>query len=208
MIRVLWFLQGILLGGFIALGVNALAETNTISSTVSSTVNSSSNTVSSGTTTIKGASTANSPSVNVTNSDICKSAGFSGAVQTQVLGISTGGTVVRDEHCEKLKMARAMNAIGLKTVAAGVLAQDPVAFKAMWQSGVYPPINGKLGNEARELWVQNPEKLPEGVELEDLLLQEELDNLAEVAAGRIPLTKWMDGHKVCKAEGGNYYMSC
>jgi hypothetical protein len=208
MIRVLWFLQGILLGGFIALGVNALAETNTISSTVSSTVSSSSNTVSSGTTTIKGASTANSPSVNVTNSDICKSAGFSGAVQTQVLGISTGGTVVRDEHCEKLKMARAMNAIGLKTVAAGVLAQDPVAFKAMWQSGVYPPINGKLGNEARELWVQNPEKLPEGVELEDLLLQEELDNLAEVAAGRIPLTKWMDGHKVCKAEGGNYYMSC
>jgi len=208
MIRVLWFLQGILLGGFIALGVNALAETNTISSTVSSTVSSSSNTVSSGTTTIKGASTANSPSVNVTNSDICKSAGFSGAVQTQVLGISTGGTVVRDEHCEKLKMARAMNAIGLKTVAAGVLAQDPVAFKAMWQSGVYPPINGKLGNEARELWVQNPEKLPEGVELEDLLLQEELDNLAEVAAGRIPLTKWINGNKVCKAEGGNYYMSC
>jgi len=208
MIRVLWFLQGILLGGFIALGVNALAETNTISSTVSSTVSSSSNTVSSGTTTIKGASTANSPSVNVTNSDICKSAGFSGAVQTQVLGISTGGTVVRDEHCEKLKMARAMNAIGLKTVAAGVLAQDPVAFKAMWQSGVYPPINGKLGNEARELWVQNPEKLPEGVVLEDLLLKEELDNLAEVAAGRIPLTKWINGNKVCKAEGGNYYMSC
>ena len=128
--------------------------------------------------------------------------------QTQVLGISTGGTVVRDEHCEKLKMARAMNAIGLKTVAAGVLAQDPVAFKAMWQSGVYPPINGKLGEEARKIWIENPDKLPEGVTLTALLLQEELDNIAEVKAGRIPLTKWIDGHKVCRASNGNYYMSC
>jgi hypothetical protein len=206
--RVYYFSVGLLLGGLLALGLNAVAETNTISSTVSSTVSSSSNTVSSGTTTIKGASTASSPSVNVTNSDICKSAGFSGAIQTQVLGISTGGTVVRDEHYEKLKMARAMNAIGLKTVAAGVLAQDPVAFKAMWQSGVYPPINGKLGEEARKIWIDNPDKLPDGVTLTALLLQEELNNIAEVKAGRIPLTKWIDGHKVCRASNGNYYMSC
>jgi hypothetical protein len=168
-----WLIIGLLLGGLLAISVNALATDPTvISSTVSST--SSSNTVSSGTTTVdKTPSTASSPSISITNSDICKSAGFSGAIQTQVLGISTGGVVVRDEHCEKLKMARAFNAVGLKTVAAGVLAQDPVAFKAMWMSGVYPPISGKLGDEARQIWMANPEMLPGGLTLTDLMPQGE-----------------------------------
>lgn len=207
--RILWFIEGLILGGLLALGINSFAE-NTISSTVSSTVSSSSNTVSSGTTTVKGAATANSPSVNVTNSDICKSAGFSGAVQTQVFGISTGGTVVRDEHCEKLKMARAMNAIGLKTVAAGVLSQDPVAFKALWHSGVYPPIAGKLGVDAREIWINNPDKLPEGVELNDLLLEDEY-NLRKQEAPRVTEVKpWeKEGYVgTCKAWNGSYWYSC
>jgi hypothetical protein len=168
-----WLVIGLLLGGLLAVSVNALATDPTvISSTVSST--SSSNTVSSGTTTVdKTPSTASSPGISITNSDICKSSSFSGGIQTQVLGISTGGVVVRDEHCEKLKMARAMNAIGLKTVAAGVLAQDPVAFKAMWMSGVYPPISGKLGDEARQLWMANPNMLPGDLSLEDLLTERE-----------------------------------
>jgi len=147
-----WLIIGLLLGGLLAISVNALATDPTVISSTVSTTSSSSNTVSSNTVT-KGAATANSPSLTLTNSDICKSASVSGSIQTQVFGISTGGVVVRDEHCEKLKMSRAMNAIGLKTVAAGVLAQDPIAFKAMWHSGVYPPIAGKLGTEARELWI-------------------------------------------------------
>lgn len=188
------------------------SETNTISSTVSSTVSSSSNTVSSGTNTIKGASTATSPAISITNSDICKYAGASGGVQTQVFGISTGGIVVRDEHCEKLKMARAMNAIGLKTVAAGVLAQDPVAFRAMWQSGVYPPIFGKLGAEARELWITNPDKLPEGVTLEQLLSSAEYLALKEeaerVTAAEETVRVNSDGERECKSDNGNYWVHC
>ena len=208
-----WLIIGLTLGGLMAYSVNILAADPTvISSTVSSTVSSSSNTVSSSTVT-KGASTANSPSLTLTNSDICKSASISGAIQTQVFGISTGGVVVRDEHCEKLKMARAMNAIGLKTVAAGVLAQDPVAFKAMWHSGVYPPIAGKLGVDARELWINNPEKLPEGVELTDLLLPDEY-NLRKQELPRLTATEelapWeQDGYiGTCKAWNGSYWESC
>ena len=208
-----WLIIGLILGGLMAYSVNILAADPTvISSTVSSTVSSSSNTVSSSTVT-KGASTANSPSLTLTNSDICKSASISGAIQTQVFGISTGGVVVRDEHCEKLKMARAMNAIGLKTVAAGVLAQDPVAFKAMWHSGVYPPIAGKLGVDARELWINNPDKLPEGVELTDLLLPDEY-NLRKQELPRLTATEelapWeQDGYiGTCKAWNGSYWESC
>ena len=106
-----------------------------------------------------------------------------------------------------------MNAIGLKTVAAGVLAQDPVAFKAMWHSGVYPPIAGKLGVDARELWINNPDKLPEGVELTDLLLPDEY-NLRKQELPRLTATEelapWeQDGYiGTCKAWNGSYWESC
>ena len=211
LIQLFWLVVGILMGGLIAASITALASDPTVISSTVSTTSSSSNTVSSNTVT-KGAATANSPSLTLTNSDICKSASVSGSIQTQVFGISTGGVVVRDEHCEKLKMSRAMNAIGLKTVAAGVLAQDPIAFKAMWHSGVYPPIAGKLGTEARELWILNPEKLPNGVELSDLLLEDEyLMRKQEApritAAEEAPWEK--DGYVgTCKEWTGSYYRSC
>jgi len=206
-----WLIIGLLLGGLLAISVNALATDPTVISSTVSTTSSSSNTVSSNTVT-KGAATANSPSLTLTNSDICKSASVSGSIQTQVLGISTGGVVVRDEHCEKLKMSRAMNAIGLKTVAAGVLAQDPIAFKAMWHSGVYPPIAGKLGTEARELWILNPEKLPNGVELSDLLLEDEY-LMRKQEAARLTAAEeapWeQEGYVgTCQEWTGSYYRSC
>lgn len=207
MMRILYAILGLAIGCLAVYSINAFA-TDTISSTVSSTVSSSSNTVSSGTTTVKGASTAQSPSVNVTNSDICKSAGFSGAIQTQVFGISTGGTIVTDENCMRIKNSRVLNQLGLKTVAAGIMAQEPGVFLAMWNSGVYPPIAGKLGQEARALWIANPDKLPAGVTLESLLLKEELDALNPVETSTLPDRKMMDGHEVCKSPHGNYYMSC
>ena len=46
------------------------------------------------------------PSINSANSDLC-TVGISGAVQTQILGISAGKTV-RDMNCEKLKNAKTL----------------------------------------------------------------------------------------------------
>ena len=73
------------------------ADTNT---TVSSTV-----------VTDKAPPTANSPSVVVNNSDVCKTA-VAGAVQTQILGISSGITVT-DENCERIKLSRSLYSKGL-----------------------------------------------------------------------------------------------
>ena len=42
-----------------------------------------------------------SPSIGSSSSDLCTT-GVSGAVQTQILGVSTG-EMVRDENCERLK---------------------------------------------------------------------------------------------------------
>ena len=72
---------------------SALSETNTVSSTV---------------VTNNTPPTANSPSVVVNNSDVCKTA-VAGAVQTQILGISSGITVT-DENCERIKLARSLYA--------------------------------------------------------------------------------------------------
>ena len=70
---------------------------NTTTSTVTTTSDST-NTV------ISAPPSAIAPSINTANSDIC-TIGVSGAVQTQILGISAGSTV-RDMNCEKLKNAK------------------------------------------------------------------------------------------------------
>ena len=43
------------------------------------------------------------PTINTSNSDLC-TFGVAGAIQTQILGISTG-TQVTDDNCERLKLS-------------------------------------------------------------------------------------------------------
>ena len=55
-----------------------------------------------------------SPSVGSSSSDLCM-IGVSGAVQTQILGVSTG-EFVRDENCERLKISKTLYDMGMKVV--------------------------------------------------------------------------------------------
>ena len=98
----------------IAIFKSATAETNTVSSTV---------------VTNNTPPTANSPSVVVNNSDVCKTA-VAGAVQTQILGISSGITVT-DENCERIKLSRSLYSIGMKVAAVSTLCADPRVWDAM-----------------------------------------------------------------------------
>ena len=120
------------------------AETNTVSSTVVTST----------------PSTANAPSVVVNISDVCKT-GSSTAVQTQVVGIAQGLTI-RDENCERIKLSRQLYAMGMKVAAVSLLTQDYRVFDAMWSAGTYPPINGKIGLEAKEEWLVNKHLIPDG----------------------------------------------
>ena len=120
------------------------AETNTVSSTVVTST----------------PSTANAPSVVVNNSDVCKSAA-SASIQNNVLGLATGVTI-RDENCERIKLSRQLYAMGMKVAAVSLLTQDYRVFDAMWSAGTYPPINGKIGLEAKEEWLVNKHLIPEG----------------------------------------------
>ena len=125
------------------------ADTNT---TVSSTV-----------VTDKAPPTANSPSVVVNNSDVCKTA-VAGAVQTQILGISSGITVT-DENCERIKLSRSLYSMGMKVAAVSTLCADPRVWDAMYMAGTVCPYMGDIGDSAREKWEENPDMIPEGSEV-------------------------------------------
>ncbi len=98
------------------------------------------------------------PSFGGMNSDLC-TVGYSGAVQTQVLGVSTGG-VFTDQNCERLKLAKTLFDTGLKVAAVSVLCQDRRVYDAMEMAGTPCPMEGKIGSEAKVLWDNNKNKIP------------------------------------------------
>jgi len=91
-----------------------------------------------------------SPSINNSNADLC-TMGVSGAVQTQILGISAGKTV-RDMNCERLKLSKTMYDMGMKVAAVSIMCQDQRVFDAMEMAGTPCPYLGKIGEEAQEGW--------------------------------------------------------
>ena len=129
----------------IAITGSALSETNTVSSTV---------------VTNNTPPTANSPSVVVNNSDVCKTA-VAGAVQTQILGISSGITVT-DENCERIKLARSLYASGMKVASVSILCQDPRVWDSMTMAGTPCPYMGSIGQDAETGWKENMDMIPEG----------------------------------------------
>ena len=105
-----------------------------------------------------------SPSIGSSSSDLCM-AGVSGAVQTQILGVSTG-EMVRDENCERLKISKTLYDMGMKVAAVSVLCQDRRVYDAMEMAGTPCPFLGKIGDQATDGWKANPGRIPESVVLE------------------------------------------
>lgn len=96
--------------------------------------------------------TAVAPSVGMASgsSDLC-TVGVSGAVQTQILGISAGSTV-RDMNCERLKLSKTLYDMGMKVAAVSTLCQDKRVFDAMMMAGTPCPYDGMIGEEAKYAW--------------------------------------------------------
>jgi hypothetical protein len=88
--------------------------------------------------------------VTTINNDVCAVAA-SGAVQTQILGISMGGTM-RDMNCERIKLSKNLFDMGMKVAAVATLCQDDRIFTAMIAAGTPCPVDGKIGAEAQAEW--------------------------------------------------------
>ena len=145
---------------FTPISVNA-ADPIVTNSTSNSTVTTSTDTKS----TIKtNPPSAISPSINASNSDLCM-VGVSGAVQTQILGISTG-QAYSDENCMRLKNAKVLYDMGMKVAAVALMCQTRSVFDAMRFAGTPCPIfspttgEGLIGQEATKEWRLNPKKIP------------------------------------------------
>jgi len=102
-----------------------------------------------------------SPTITNINSDVC-AVGFGGAAQTQILGISFGGTTT-DWNCERLKLSKTMFDMGMKVAAVAVMCQDRRVWDAMMAAGTPCPIDGKIGAEAKVVWEENPSRQPRAV---------------------------------------------
>jgi hypothetical protein len=99
-----------------------------------------------------------SPTINTSNSDLC-TFGVAGAIQTQILGLSTG-TQVRDMNCEMLKNAKTLYDMGMRVAAVSTMCQDKRVFDAMMNAGTPCPFDGLIGKEAKVAWEVNVEKQP------------------------------------------------
>ena len=107
-----------------------------------------------------------SPTINTSNSDLC-TFGVAGAVQTQILGISTG-TQITDENCERLKNAKTLYDMGMKVAAVSVMCQDERVFDAMMNAGTPCPYDGMIGADAKAAWEVNPEQQPGAVKEKEM----------------------------------------
>ena len=139
-------------------------STSTSTSVSTQNSNSTSTNTNNGSTTTKVISpppTAVAPAVTIINSDVC-AVGYSGAAQTQILGISFGGATT-DKNCERLKLARGIYDMGMKVAAVSIMCQDERVFSAMMNAGTPCPVDGKIGEQAKEIWTTNPDRQPQKV---------------------------------------------
>ena len=104
-------------------------------------------------------SQSSAPSMSAMSQDLCV-VGMSGGVSTFGLGVSAG-TYRTDENCERIKLSKVLNDLGMKVAAVSILCQDERVFHAMIQSGTPCPYNGKIGNEALKEWKKYGELRPD-----------------------------------------------
>lgn len=129
-------------------GYSAETTNNFTGGQTNSTTSSTNNNAYTGDQRVVNSSTA--PSMSAMSQDLCL-VGVSGGVSTFGLGIS-GGSYTRDENCERIKLSKVLNDLGMKVAAVSILCQDPRVFYAMEQSGTPCPFEGKIGKDAQDQW--------------------------------------------------------
>ena len=90
------------------------------------------------------------PSMSAFSQDVC-AVPVSGGANTGVFAIS-GGTVMTDDNCVRLKNAKALHDMGLKVAAVSLLCKNPDVWDAMEMSGSPCPVGGSVGDAARLAW--------------------------------------------------------
>ena len=59
---------------------------------------------------------------------------------------------MRDMNCERIKLSKNLFDMGMKVAAVATLCQDERIFTAMMAAGTPCPVEGKIGQEAKDEW--------------------------------------------------------
>jgi hypothetical protein len=155
-----WLVVGLLLGGLIAYSTNVLSEPIVSEQTIT--------TKGEQTTTVKSPPpSAIAPQFSAGNgNDLC-TVGASGAVQTQILGISVGSTFT-EENCLRLKNAKFLYDSGMKVASVSLMCQDQKVFDAMMMAGTPCPYDGLIGEQAKLAWSTHTDSTPEQENADDV----------------------------------------
>lgn len=103
--------------------------------------------------------TAVSPSSPAYSQDVCVFGNGAG-VQTQVIGLAFGRSFT-DETCQRLKLSKQLQSLGLKVGAVSVLCQDNRVWWALYNSGTpCPTTRGLIGEEAYKYYEDHPDIVP------------------------------------------------
>lgn len=103
--------------------------------------------------------TAVAPSTPAYSQDVCVFSGGAG-VQTQVIGVSFGQSFT-DETCQRLKLSKQLQSLGLKVGAVSVLCQDNRVWWALYDSGTpCPTTRGLIGEKAYKYYEDHPDIVP------------------------------------------------
>ena len=119
-----------------------------------------------------------SPSIGGSNSDLC-TISYSGAVQTQILGLSFGGFHT-EANCLLLKKSKTLYDMGMKVAALSVLCTDKIIFESMANAGSYCPYKSLIGLEAKAAWEVHTEDIPTGKEENEITAQDKRDKALSI----------------------------
>jgi hypothetical protein len=112
------------------------------------------------------------------NSDLC-TISSSGSVQTQILGLSVGTTYTED-NCLRLKKAQKLYMFGMKVAAVSVMCQDPDVWAAMMSAGTPCPIDGLIGQQAKDAWAVKTSQIPMPEDEHETTAQEKRDKALSI----------------------------
>jgi hypothetical protein len=57
--------------------------------------------------------------------------------------------------------------MGMKVAAVSIMCQDERVFSAMMNAGTPCPVDGKIGEQAKAIWEEQPERKPKLVKSKD-----------------------------------------
>ena len=94
--------------------------------------------------------TSSAPAMSVYGQDSCV---IPLSIGMTVIGFSTSmGTYYHDMECERRKKAKLLNGLGMKVAAISLMCQDKSVWKSMMDAGTPCPIDGLIGEQAKQRW--------------------------------------------------------